>query len=454
MTKRTKNRTVLLAGLLALLVVERPGWGQIEAVGSYSAVTLDAEFSPELRLNYAGTSSGLDFFNGFFGSGEPTQLWTFSRLSHLLLQSSFGSTAPVEILAAELHLSSWGNIQRYVADENDDSTQAFHIWHEDSSAAGDRLMQLEHDDQGDLLIGGQLSVDQFDLAERFWESEPVEPGELVAIDPGRSNAVRPTTAAYQPTVLGVASTRPGLVLGRRSFTVEGLQRTWGSAVAQEFERQRPSLELQALAESPELAARAESVRSRSAFESLGGRSESAEAAVFDAAGRRRAEAVPRSSSEQSLEAGYQSAVETYEMLLFDAAAKRFFDRHYTAVALAGRVPVKADASFGAIRPGDPLTSSPLPGVAMLASKPGPIVGTALESLESGAGVIEVFVHRGWFGGGARDVAAAISEPPELDAKDLRIRQLETRLAALERRLDRLDLEASPRLADLASTSGR
>ena len=51
------------------------------------------------------------------------------------------------------------------------------------------------------------------------------------------------------------------------------------------------------------------------------------------------------------------------------------------VALAGRVPVKVDASFGAIHPGDALTPSSLPGVAMRASGPVPIIGTALDLLE-------------------------------------------------------------------------
>ena len=49
------------------------------------------------------------------------------------------------------------------------------------------------------------------------------------------------------------------------------------------------------------------------------------------------------------------------------------------VALAGRVPVKVSTENGAIAPGDPLTSSSTPGVAMKATQSGPIVGKALES---------------------------------------------------------------------------
>ena len=49
------------------------------------------------------------------------------------------------------------------------------------------------------------------------------------------------------------------------------------------------------------------------------------------------------------------------------------------VALAGRVPVKVSTENGEIEPGDYLTSSSTPGVAMKATVPGQVVGKALES---------------------------------------------------------------------------
>jgi len=63
------------------------------------------------------------------------------------------------------------------------------------------------------------------------------------------------------------------------------------------------------------------------------------------------------------------------------------------IAVVGRVPVKVDAGFGAIRPGDLLTTSPTPGHAMKATEPkiGTILGKALGSLDAGTGVIEVLV---------------------------------------------------------------
>ena len=54
---------------------------------------------------------------------------------------------------------------------------------------------------------------------------------------------------------------------------------------------------------------------------------------------------------------------------------------------------KVDASYGAIRPGDLLTTSATPGHAGRAEnpRPGTILGKALESLESGTGLIRVLV---------------------------------------------------------------
>ncbi|MFH1572689.1 MAG: hypothetical protein ABIG68_01830, partial [Acidobacteriota bacterium] len=65
------------------------------------------------------------------------------------------------------------------------------------------------------------------------------------------------------------------------------------------------------------------------------------------------------------------------------------------VALSGRVYALADASYGQIRPGDMLTTSPTTGHAMKASERekshGAIIGKAMTSLESGQGLVLVLV---------------------------------------------------------------
>ena len=62
------------------------------------------------------------------------------------------------------------------------------------------------------------------------------------------------------------------------------------------------------------------------------------------------------------------------------------------LALAGRVPVMVSAENGPIQPGDLLTTSSTQGVAMRATKAGPVIGKALSAYNgTGIGVVTVFV---------------------------------------------------------------
>lgn len=66
------------------------------------------------------------------------------------------------------------------------------------------------------------------------------------------------------------------------------------------------------------------------------------------------------------------------------------------IALSGRVYVKASAENGAIMPGDLLTTSSLPGLAMKATDPeksfGTVIGKSMSSLETGEGLVLVLVN--------------------------------------------------------------
>lgn len=66
---------------------------------------------------------------------------------------------------------------------------------------------------------------------------------------------------------------------------------------------------------------------------------------------------------------------------------------YIPVAMMGIVPIKVTASNGPIQRGDLLTTSSIPGYAMKATnpQPGAILGKAMGELESGEGVIEVYL---------------------------------------------------------------
>lgn len=66
--------------------------------------------------------------------------------------------------------------------------------------------------------------------------------------------------------------------------------------------------------------------------------------------------------------------------------------HLVQVSLAGRVPVKVNLENGAIEPGDYLTSSSEPGVAMKTSGVGPVIAQALSSYDGeGVGIVLAFV---------------------------------------------------------------
>ncbi len=68
----------------------------------------------------------------------------------------------------------------------------------------------------------------------------------------------------------------------------------------------------------------------------------------------------------------------------------------TMVAIAGRVYCKVDASYGAVEPGDLLTTSNTPGHAMKANDPdkshGTIIGKAMTSMKTGKGLVLVLVN--------------------------------------------------------------
>lgn len=81
-----------------------------------------------------------------------------------------------------------------------------------------------------------------------------------------------------------------------------------------------------------------------------------------------------------------AAREEYQKRLTSERSRR------PAVALAGRVPCKVDATSAPIRRGDLLTSSDTPGHAKKLVGPGQVIGVALEDLPQGRGKIVVLVR--------------------------------------------------------------
>jgi len=78
------------------------------------------------------------------------------------------------------------------------------------------------------------------------------------------------------------------------------------------------------------------------------------------------------------------------------------------VALSGRIPTNVNITNGDIAIGDPLTSSGIAGQAMKATKPGMILGYALEDT-SATGTIEMFVDVGYWAGDILTTDGLITE---------------------------------------------
>ena len=66
------------------------------------------------------------------------------------------------------------------------------------------------------------------------------------------------------------------------------------------------------------------------------------------------------------------------------------------LVLAGRVPVKVSGANGAIKPGDYLTSSDIPGYAMKATQAGPTIGKALGYFSGDTGKVLVLVNLSYY----------------------------------------------------------
>ncbi|MFB6271921.1 MAG: hypothetical protein ABEL51_03400 [Salinibacter sp.] len=66
---------------------------------------------------------------------------------------------------------------------------------------------------GNVFLEGSLNSNGADLAERIETSEPVEPGDVVAIDPQRPGHYRKTQHARSTRATGVIASDPGIVLG-------------------------------------------------------------------------------------------------------------------------------------------------------------------------------------------------------------------------------------------------
>ncbi len=273
----------------------------------------------------------------------------------------------------DLILSTTGEQLKFVGDSDNNTAQdIMSTWYNNGTANADRVMDLNT--AGNLRIGGTLTQNHaFDLAEAYWKSEGgIEAGDVVRIDPEEPNAVVLARADHDPAVVGVVSTDPGIVLGGSAFSAEKLTELWGEEVGARFAKQRKAIEKSLAKNDPYIQGRTAKVGQLKSALAKGGKKAD----------------VARSKVEAAQEE--QQLAEAIE----DAAIQAFCEENLAEIALSGRVPVKVDASYGAIQVGDLLVASATPGHAMRADNPAPqgtVIGKALEAYASGQGTIMMMV---------------------------------------------------------------
>ena len=303
--------------------------------------------------------------------------YTFNNASLVIrsdaTNADFTIQAANQHVGADLILSTTGEQMRFISDSDNNTGQirAF-TWYNDCLAAANTIMDLEADG-GTLRINGTLTQNTaFDLAEAYWKSDAaIEAGDVVCIDPEQPNAVVLASAANARAVVGVISTEPGLVMGGGAFCAETLAEVWGDDVAEQFAGERKSIEKKLAASDPYIKSRvAEAAQLKSA--------------LAKSAGSKDAAAAKAACDSESAQ-----LAETME----GAALEAFCQEHFALVAMAGRVPVKVDAAYGAIQIGDALVASATPGRAMRSDDPVPltVIGKALEPFAAGQGTIMMMV---------------------------------------------------------------
>jgi subtilisin family serine protease len=200
-----------------------------------------------------------------------------------------------------------------------------------------RIFRVERT-TGNVYAAGSFNPGGADVAEYILASEPLEPGDVVELDPHNPKHYRKAREPYSPWVAGVISTAPGFVLGAKLSA--------GRPLPQPL----PDTERGVLPPSPPSPLPSEGEGSRG-VRGLG-----------------------KGDGGLGLEPGERPLL-----------------------ALLGRVPVKATTESGPIRPGDLLTSASKPGYAMRCEDihrcEGAIIGKALEALDKGEGVILILLMR-------------------------------------------------------------
>lgn len=340
---------------------------QVFAQGNF-----DFPLDPEGRFGYAATTQSILNFSSVIVSNASDRSVKVRVQAHLLPEgellaaevldiNKFTSTAALQVsIPLSDYISSPGvhTILFSVLDETsgfiyDTSRLFFNVVLTDTPAV------FRVDDQGNVYSdqayhGQGFETGGADIAEYIRVTEPVEPGDVVELDPHRPGYHRKSRGPYSTLVAGVVSTAPGMTMGAQAGAGQQVKSTASPVL---------SLDL--------------------------GNLSIARITEFSTGD------LPILTLDLALLNGPQPFILSLGLSIQQLQLLR--ENHRLRLALMGIVPVKATTENGPIKPGDLLTSSSTPGYAMRCPVPkeceGAIIGKALEPLQEGTGFIKMLVMR-------------------------------------------------------------
>jgi hypothetical protein len=175
--------------------------------------------TPQANLDVTGTKGMIVHFNGgIAGSGTGLVVDAFSNgLGNGLSVSAYGFGASINADFGD-GLNVFSNhgaaavLGSMDGDIIDGTSAVGHVFHVDSNgkvtAAGGFNGRCLNTGAFGTSTGNACNMD---LAETYDSAQRTEPGELVSLDPSAEAKVRKSAKRYEPLLLGVVSTNPGLV---------------------------------------------------------------------------------------------------------------------------------------------------------------------------------------------------------------------------------------------------
>ncbi len=170
---------------------------------------------------------GVSIYGGaFIGAMTAHDLWfRTNNQNRLTIKANtgnvgVGTTSP----AGKLDISNTAN-QPALRIEASAGTNLIEAYNTGSGSATGLIFRVERE-TGDVhavgaFYGAGFYSGSADVAEHINVSEPVEPGDVVEIDPEKPGYFRKARSPYSRLVAGVISSDPGVVLGSNSDPVEG-----------------------------------------------------------------------------------------------------------------------------------------------------------------------------------------------------------------------------------------